>query len=77
MEVTVIKKLNGIEIHPAYTYMGEETPMSVSAIYAFEVPELGYLDRRHLNLVPFLDADQIEYLENAIVWVQNKIEQET
>jgi len=77
MNVTVKKTLNGIEIHPAYTRDGEEVPMKILATYKFEVPELGYLDRRHLNLVPFTPEAIQQQLEQLLYQAQQIIDKKT
>lgn len=75
MEVTVKKTLNGVELHPAYTAPdGQEVPMKGIATYSFEVPELQYMDKKHLDLIPLLTDTQKEYISNLLNKAKQVIE---
>ena len=76
MEVTIKKRLNGLEIHPAYTTPeGQEIEMKVGAWYWVEVPELGYRDRRYLDLKPLLVPGQLTMLKQALTKADQIVQQ--
>lgn len=76
MEVTVTKTLNGVGIHPGYIdSIGNQVPMTVIATYNFEVPELGFRDVRHLDLIPFLTQGQKQWLEQRLAQAQQVVDQ--
>lgn len=74
MEVTVIKRLNGVEIHPAHLEGEEEIPMRVIAKYNLEISELGIFEHKSLNLTPYLSDQQKTWLENALNQAQQVID---
>ena len=69
MEVTIVKKLNGIELHAAH----DDMEAKMYATYIVEIPELGISDRKALNLRTVLTPIQVEKVEQLIQLVERKI----
>ena len=75
MKVTINKRLNGIEFHPAYTTPdGQDVPMKAIATYNFEVPELGFQTKKHLDLIPSMNDAQKAQVEGTLTQVQQLID---